>query len=122
MAKEASWQQMKKSSWEAPGGGVDFGETREQAIKREMKEELGVEIEILEVLHVTDEIIEKEKQHWVPTTYIAKIKDGQKPQIMEPHKCDAIGWFSLDNLPKPLSMITTIDIQAYKDKNKNSRS
>lgn len=61
----------------------------------------------------------KDKQHWIPTTYTAKIKSNKKPKTMEPLKSDAIGWFSLDNLPDPLSYITRLDIQAYKDYLKN---
>lgn len=32
---------------------------------------------------------------------------------MEPEKCDEIGWFRLDNLPQPLSIITKIDLEYY---------
>ncbi len=33
---------------------------------------------------------------------------------MEADKCDAIGWSALDNLPKPLSLITQMDLLYYK--------
>lgn len=112
--KRSKLTRNEQDCWEAPGGAVDFNETREDAVKREIKEEFGVEIKIIKILHVTDEILPKHKQHWLATTYIAKIKKGQKPKIMEPHKCDGIGWFSLDNLPSPLSYITALDIKAFK--------
>jgi len=35
------------------------------------------------------------------------------PKIMEPNKCDEIGWFKLDKLPEPLSTITKLDLKRY---------
>jgi mutator protein MutT len=103
-----------RGCWEVPGGKINFGETLQEAIKREMKEEYGVDIEVTEQLPAADHLIPDEKQHWVPTTFLAKIKKGQKPKIMEPQKCDAIGWFTLDKLPQPLSIITKIDLEVVK--------
>jgi 8-oxo-dGTP diphosphatase len=36
--------------WEFPGGTIDFGETPEEALRREVKEEAGVEIKIVRLL------------------------------------------------------------------------
>lgn len=36
--------------WSPPGGGVEFGETIEQALKREFREETGLEIDCLEFM------------------------------------------------------------------------
>lgn len=103
-----------RGHWETPGGSVEFGETLEQAIKREMLEEYGTEIEIIEQFPAADHLIPAEGQHWVATTFLARFKPGQEPKIMEPDKCDDIGWFSLDNLPKPLSIITQADLKEYR--------
>ncbi len=103
-----------RGCWEAPGGGVKFNETLQHAIKREIKEEYAVDIKLLKQLPAQNHILLKEKQHWVPSCFISKVKKNQSPKIMEPHKCDAIGWFSLDKLPRPLSIITKLDIKTYK--------
>jgi len=107
-----------RGCWEVPGGAVEFNETLEDAVKREIKEELGVEIELLEQFPAANHIIPSDKQHWVSSTFLARLKPGNTPKIMEPEKCDSIDWFSLDHLPSPLSLITQYDI-AYFQKRRN---
>ena len=103
-----------RGKWEIPGGGVEFGETFEQAIKREIKEEVGVEIEVLKLLGICNHIIREEKQHWVSPTYICRIVKGE-PKILEPEKCTEIGWFTIEEAEKlDLSIVTKYDISLLK--------
>ena len=100
--------------WEIPGGAVEFNEKLEDAIIREVHEELGIEIELVSLLHVCNHILKNEKQHWVSPTYLCKIISGE-PEIMEPKKCDSIGWFTLEEAAKlPLSIVTVEDIEVLK--------
>ena len=114
LAKRSKNTKNEKGFWETPGGSVDFGETLKQAVKREIKEEYGIEIDIVEQFPAADHIIPKENQHWVATTFLAKIRKNQVPKILEPDKCDEIGWFNLSKLPEPLSIITELDLKEYK--------
>lgn len=104
-----------RGCWENPGGGVEFGEKLEDTAKREVLEEYGAEIEILKQFPAEDHLIPAEKQHWVATTFLARFKTGSVPKIMESEKCSNIGWFDLDNLPTPLSIITKLDIEHHRD-------
>jgi 8-oxo-dGTP diphosphatase len=36
--------------WEFPGGGIDYGESQEEALVRELREETGLEVEIKRLL------------------------------------------------------------------------
>jgi 8-oxo-dGTP diphosphatase len=101
---------------------VEYGETLTRAVCREVKEEYGVDVEIIKQYPASDHIIPADNQHWAPTTFIVKIKEDRTPRIMEPEKCDDIGWFSLDHLPNPLSIITKIDIERYITEKKTMQS
>lgn len=103
-----------RGTWEIPGGKVRFGETLEEAVKREIMEEYGVDILLIHQFPAQNHLIPKEKQHWVPTCFIARIPAGQRPKILEPEKCAAMGWFAPDALPEPLSIITAMDVANYR--------
>ena len=102
--------------WEFPGGAVEFGDTLKETVVREMKEEFGIGIEIIDTLGVVDHISPKEKQHWVTTGFVCRIVKGV-PHILEPDKCEKIGWFTPDELSKMnVSSITTKRLVALKQK------
>lgn len=122
LAKRGRKAKNERGTWEIPGGSVEFGETFKQALKREIKEELAIEIDIGELLGICDHIIPQEKQHWVSPTYICKIIKGI-PHIQEPEKCAAIGWFTLKEAEKlPLSIVTRYDIGLLKERTNNISS
>lgn len=85
--------------WSIPGGEVEFAEKVEDAVKREIKEELDIEIKILKPIGHWDQILPKSKVHWHSVTFLCRIKRG-KPRITEPDKFDQIKWFPLDRIPK----------------------
>ena len=87
-----------------------------KTFKREVKEEIGVVIEVGELLHLSDHIIEIEGQHWVSPTYLCKIISGT-PTILEPEKCERLEWFTIEEAEQlPLSMVTKQDIEVLKKK------
>lgn len=101
-------------TWAKPGGGLEYGEKGIQSMKRELREELGIEIEIWGCLPNTDHILKKEKQHWFAFNYLGHIKSG-KPKNLEPDKCKEIRWFKLEELPKKLAQPTRESIKNYLD-------
>lgn len=112
LAQRGPLAKNERGLWEFPGGSVEFGERLTEALQREMREEYGIEIEIRDLLNVADHILPDEGQHWVSPSYVCVIKSGE-PQIKEPGKCSAIGWFEPDALPPDLTQVTRLDWQLY---------
>ena len=116
LAKRGKNVRNESGKWVFPGGGVEFGEHVEDTIVREIKEELEIDIEVVELLCVNNNIIPTEKQHWISPCFICKITSGT-PQILEPEKCDDIGWFTVEEALKlPLSLATSSDLESLKKK------
>ncbi len=111
LAKRGKKARNEVGKWECPGGGLEFGDSFEATIIREMKEEFGITISVGEPLEALNHLIVDEKQHWVALGFMCKIINGT-PKILEPDKCSEIGWFSVEEMAKmPLSLATKERLQ-----------
>ena len=88
--------------WNLPGGKVDFGERVEDAIRREIAEEVGLAIELVRPLGLV-EMIGIDDQHWVSPVHLARIVSGEA-QNREPEKLEAVRWWPLSAPPAPLAL------------------
>ena len=81
-----------KDWWEFPGGKIEPGETPEEALAREIREELDVEIEIDEFYTTVE--YDYPEFHLVMDCFICHIIEGE-PVLME-H--EAAKWLAADEL------------------------
>lgn len=97
-----------KDGWEFPGGKVEPDETPQEALMREIREELDTEIEVGELLDTVEH--DYPKFHLSMDCFICKVKSGDL--VLKEH--EAARWLtqdtldSVDWLPADLGLIENI--------------
>jgi 8-oxo-dGTP diphosphatase len=102
-------------NWSLAGGRVEFMEPIEAAVVREVKEELGVDVEIRELLCVTNHILPDEKVHWVAPAFLVRVIDGEITN-REPLATWDVQFFPLDAVPLNLTATARNALGAYRKK------
>ena len=98
-----------KDGWEFPGGKIEPGETPEEAIVREIKEELDTEVEVIELLDTVE--YDYPNFHLSMGCFICKIKSGDL--VLKEH--EAAKWLtkeilrSVEWLPADMGLVREIE-------------
>lgn len=87
-------------TWAPPGGHLEMGEEWLDCVRREAKEETGLDVLDAELWAVNNNIMVPDL-HYVNLDFLVTKFTGE-PEIKEPEKCKRIGWFDLDKLPEPM--------------------
>lgn len=107
-----------QGTWDVGGGALEIHETIEETLRREIREEYMTDVINYEFLGYRDVhrvLPNGQKTHWVALDFVVQI-DRDKVKIGEPHKIDAIGWYTLENHPEPLHSQLPLGIEMNKEK------
>lgn len=85
--------------WTIPGGEVEVYERLEEAVKREVKEETGLDVTEAKFLAISDQTFDGE--HWVSILY--RCETEGEPSNTEPDKHLEIKWQDLGHLPEAIT-------------------
>jgi ADP-ribose pyrophosphatase YjhB (NUDIX family) len=104
-----------KGEWSIPGGMLELGEELAAGVRRELKEETGLDVEPLECILVFDRIMrkgERVKYHYVIVDYLCRKKRGR----LRPDS-DVIDarWVRRNDLPRYhlTDLATAVILQAF---------
>ncbi len=87
-----------KGYWVLPGGHVEKGETIRDAAVREMREELGLNVEVVETIGVFDDP-DRDPRGLISVAVLAFPK-GERIHLNE--EASEYRWFPLDELPEKI--------------------
>lgn len=92
-------QEPSQGVWGLPGGVVELGETIEEAVSREVKEETGVDISPVRLLTVLDSVTKDEsgkiRYHYILFEFLCKFLGGEPKASSD---VQAAMWVSLSSL------------------------
>lgn len=104
---------LKSPKWKTyviPGGHVEVNETMEEALKREIKEEIGIDVEVIKKINIQDAIRPKEfnfEKHFIFIDFLCRAK-GTNVKVDKKEITDFM-WV------KPEKAIEMVDTHTKKD-------
>ncbi len=97
-----------KDMWEFPGGKIESGESHEEALKREIKEELDADISVDSFLQTVE--YDYPKFHLILHCYLCSLKtkevhllEHESSRWLSADELDSVAW-----LPADLSLVSSL--------------
>jgi 8-oxo-dGTP diphosphatase len=100
LARRSAGARDEPGVWDCGAGAIEFGETFEQAVTREVTEEYGIAPRSVVQRGVRN--ILRPGSHWIAVVFEVRLAEPAAARIGEPHKFDDLRWCDPDDLPAPL--------------------
>jgi ADP-ribose pyrophosphatase YjhB (NUDIX family) len=99
-----------RGKWALPGGYMDAGEMPDEALRREVYEEVGICVEVGPLLGIFAMGGPGHSRAGIVLAYRASPADTVVPELHCQDDVDAAGWFTLGHLPDDLAFESTIGL------------
>ena len=115
LQKRGSGARDEVGRWDPGGGKMEKGLGLEENVKKEVREELGVECIVEEQLPAHSSFPEKdgEESQWLVVPFFVKV-DREEVEINEGEKIDELKWASINEMPEPLHSGFKDTFQSYR--------
>lgn len=100
LPKRADTKKFLPGKYELPGGHIEYGENIELGLRREIKEELGVEVNLGDPFAVFTYTNEIKCSHSIEVVYFAKLMSDPEVIIINADDHSSFGWFNEDEAIK----------------------
>lgn len=112
-----------KGEWSLPGGALEVGETLEEAVKREIKEETGLTVKPVTLVEIVDRIARDEEgrvqYHYVLVDFLCRIVLGSPACASD---AVDIRWTPIDNLGGIAAFTREVILKAWNIASSNQAS
>ncbi|MER7127303.1 NUDIX domain-containing protein [Micrococcus luteus] len=119
LARRGAGARDEPGTWDCGAGALEYGESFETAVSREVREEYSANVLEVETIGVRNVLRAELDSHWVAVVFAVRV-DPAEVAIGEPHKFDRLDWFSPEALPGPLHsqlVETFLLFQAWRERN-----
>ncbi len=93
LPKRADSKKFLPGKYEIPGGHIDYGEDIRAGLKREVNEELGIEITLGDPFAVFTYLNQVKGSHSIEVVYFAQIIGDPEAVTVNPDDHSTFGWF-----------------------------
>ena len=114
LARRSAGARDEPGTWDTGAGALEFGETFDAAVTREVREEYATEPREITMLGVRNVVRAEPPSHWVAVVFAVRV-DRDSVAIGEPHKFDELGWFPPGDLPAPLHSQLEPTLELFRD-------
>ncbi len=115
MAKRSDHKKFLPGVYELPGGHIDFGEEVPAGLKREIREEFGMNVKLGDPFAVFTYHNEIKGSHSLEVVYFATFTDPLENIVMDDSH-SSYGWFSKAELPQTFASPKDVDDDEVKAK------